>query len=88
MEGVREHDTGGRGLADRLSEITYAVSDLAADMASYASRLESDPALLATVSDRRALLSTLTRKYGDNIDAVLAWAEAAQLRLAGTPEFR
>ena len=39
------------------------------------------PILLATVSERRALLSTLTRKYGDNIDAVLEWADAAQLRL-------
>lgn len=81
MEAVRDHDPEAAELADRLSEITYAVSDLAADMASYAARLESDPHLLATVSERRALLSTLTRKYGDNIDAVLEWAAAAQLRL-------
>ena len=30
-------------LADRLAEITYLLSDVAADVASYASRLETDP---------------------------------------------
>ena len=88
MEGVRDHDTEAAELADRLSEITYAVSDVAADMASYASRLESDPAQLATVSERRAQLATLTRKYGDNIDAVLDWAASAERPARRTCEFR
>ena len=81
MEGVRDHDPEAAALADRLAEITYAVSDLAADVASYAAKLESDPAQLAAVSSRRALLSSLTRKYGDDIDAVLEWASTAQARL-------
>ena len=44
-------------------------------MASYASSLETDPARLAAVSERRAALTALTRKYGETIDEVLAWAE-------------
>ena len=40
-------------------------SDVAADVASYASRLDTDPARLAAVSERRAALTALTRKYGD-----------------------
>ncbi len=81
MEAVRGHDPEAASLADRLAEITYAVSDLAADMASYAARLDSDPAALAAVSERRAQLAALTRKYGDTIDDVRGWAEAARVRL-------
>ena len=50
-------------------------------MASYASRLETDPARLAAVSERRAALTALTRKYGETIDEVLAWAEQSAARL-------
>jgi DNA repair protein RecN (Recombination protein N) len=81
LDGVRDHDPEAAGLADRLAELTYLLSDLAADVASYASRLETDPARLAAVSERRAALTALTRKYGDTIDDVLAWAEGAAARL-------
>ncbi len=81
LEGVREHDVEAGELADRLAEITYLLSDLAADVASYASRLETDPARLAAVSARRAALTALTRKYGETIDEVLTWAEQSSLRL-------
>jgi len=82
LESVREHDTEAGELADRLAELTYLLSDLAADVASYASRLESDPARLAVVSERRAALTVLTRKYGDTIAEVLAWSEQSAARLA------
>ena len=81
LDGVRDHDPEAGELADRLAEITYLLSDLAADVASYASRLETDPARLATVSERRAALTALTRKYGDTIDEVLTWAEQSSARL-------
>lgn len=81
LEGVREHDPEAAGLADRLAELTYLLSDLAADVASYASRLETDPLRLAAVSERRAALIGLTRKYGDTIDEVLAWSGEAAKRL-------
>jgi DNA repair protein RecN (Recombination protein N) len=81
LDGVREHDPEAAGLADRLAEITYLVSDVAADVASYASGIETDPARLAATSERRAALVALTRKYGDTIDEVLAWARDASVRL-------
>ena len=77
LDGVREHDAEAAGLADRLAEVSYLLSDVAADVASYASTLETDPARLAAVSERRAALVALTRKYGDTIDDVLAWSEQA-----------
>jgi len=81
LDGVREHDPEAAALADRLAELSYLLSDLAADVASYASGVETDPARLATVSDRRAALVALTRKYGDSIDEVLAWSATAASRL-------
>jgi DNA repair protein RecN (Recombination protein N) len=81
LESVREHDPEAAGLADRLAEVSYLLSDLAADVASYASGLDTDPARLAAVSERRAALVALTRKYGDTIDDVLAWAEHSARRL-------
>ncbi len=81
LEGVRAHDPRAGELADRLAEVTYLLSDVATDVASYATGLEIDPVRLAAVSERRAALTALTRKYGETIDDVLAWAETASLRL-------
>ncbi len=81
LEGVRDHDPEASGLADRLAEISYLLSDVAADVSSYASGLETDPTRLSWVSQRRAELAVLTRKYGESVVEVLAWAQDAATRL-------
>jgi DNA repair protein RecN (Recombination protein N) len=81
LDDVREHDAEVAGLADRLAEVSYLLSDVAADVSSYAAGVETDPARLAAVSERRAALTALTRKYGETIDEVLAWSEQAAERL-------
>jgi DNA repair protein RecN (Recombination protein N) len=81
LDGVRDHDPEAAALADRLAEVSYLLSDVAADVSSYASGLETDPARLSWVSQRRADLGALTRKYGETVDDVLAWAEHAVTRL-------
>ncbi|WP_425465144.1 DNA repair protein RecN [Nocardioides humi] len=81
LDGVRDHDPEAAELTDRVAEVSYLLSDVAADVASYASRIDTDPARLAAVSERRAALIALTRKYGDTVDEVLAWAEQSATRL-------
>jgi DNA repair protein RecN (Recombination protein N) len=81
LDAVRDHDDEAGRLGDRIAEVSYLLSDVAADVASYASGLETDPARLAVVSERRAALTALTRKYGETIDEVLAWAQASAERL-------
>ncbi len=81
LDGVRDHDPEAGALADRLAELTYVLSDLASDVASYSSGLETDPSRLAAVSERRSALMSLTRKYGSTVDEVLAWAEESAARL-------
>jgi DNA repair protein RecN (Recombination protein N) len=81
LDAVREHDDQAAALADRLAEASYLLSDVAADVSSYASALESDPTRLASVSARRAALTALTRKYGESIDEVLEWSSTSVRRL-------
>lgn len=81
IDAVREHDLELAALGDRLAEVQYLLSDVGADLAAYASDLDVDPNRLAAVSERRAVLAGLTRKYGDTIADVLAWAERAAIRV-------
>ena len=81
IEPQQDHDPALAGLSGRLAEASYLLADVAADLASYAADIDTDPARLAAVQDRRAALGALTRKYGDNVDAVLAWADRASRRL-------
>jgi DNA repair protein RecN (Recombination protein N) len=78
------HDEALAGLASRVSEIGYLLTDVAGDLASYAAGIDVDPARLAAVGDRRAALSRLIRKYGDEdgtVVEVLAWSQRAAERV-------
>jgi len=88
LEAVRSHDPVLAGLADRLSEASYLISDVAGELASYTESLDADPARLAAVQERRAALGRLIRAYGGygpapgDLAAVLDWAKQAGSRLA------
>ncbi|GLW99834.1 DNA repair protein RecN [Microtetraspora sp. NBRC 16547] len=80
VEAVRDFDPALGGLADRLAEAGYLISDVATELAAYAESVEADPARLAAVQERRSLLAGLTRKYGEDTAAVLEWARNAAAR--------
>ncbi len=98
LDVVAGHDAALAGLAGRLSEAAYLVSDVAAELASYVQSVDSDPARLAAVQERRAELTRLIRAYGaqaggsptgtgseaaiPDLSGVLAWAKQAGSRLA------
>jgi len=64
LEAVRRHDAEIDGVAERLTEAAYLLSEVAGELASYVQSLDADPARLAAVQDRRAALSRITRLYG------------------------
>ena len=84
-------------LVGRLRELGYLLADVGADLSAYGAGVETDPARLAVVGERRAAVTRLVRKYGMPIDgadradgvnasadgaaAVLAWAQQAAARL-------
>jgi DNA repair protein RecN (Recombination protein N) len=95
LEAVAEHDASLAGLADRLTEAAYLVSDVAAELASYVQSVEADPARLAAVQERRGDLIRLIRSYGTaagrpvtgdlavgDLGTVFSWAKQAGGRLA------
>jgi DNA repair protein RecN (Recombination protein N) len=81
LDSVRDHDPEAASLADRVAEVSYLLADVAADVASYATGVETDPTRLAAVSERRAALSALTRKYGETIEEVIEWSRLSAERL-------
>ncbi|MEV0093170.1 DNA repair protein RecN [Streptomyces sp. NPDC050738] len=81
LDAVRSHDPALGVLAERIGEIGILLTDVATELAGYADNLDADPLRLAAVEDRRAALTQLTRKYGTDITAVLAWAEDGAVRL-------
>ena len=81
LEAVRSHDSELASLTDRIGEIGILLGDVAGELAGYADDLDADPLRLAAVEERRAALNALTRKYGQDIAAVLAYAEQGASRL-------
>ncbi|MGA5053409.1 DNA repair protein RecN [Streptomyces cellulosae] len=81
LEAVRAHDPALAALTDRIGEVGILLSDVAGELAGYADDLDADPLRLAAVEERRAALNALTRKYGEDVTKVLAWAERSAARL-------
>lgn len=69
-------------LSGRLVEVGTLIADVAADLSAYFDGLDADPARLEAVYERRAALRGLTRKYAEDTDGVIAWAQHARARLA------
>jgi DNA repair protein RecN (Recombination protein N) len=85
LDAERQHDPKLAELADRAGELGYLAADLSGELSSYAADVDTDPARLAVVSERRSLLTSLIRKYGGQqgtVDEVLDWANRSADRLA------
>jgi DNA repair protein RecN (Recombination protein N) len=74
--------TAVRELRDRVEELATLASDVAGDLRDQAEVVEADPEQLAALLERRAALQTLRRKYGDDLEAVLAYERRAVSRVA------
>jgi DNA repair protein RecN (Recombination protein N) len=76
--GAGQHDDRFSPLADRAAALAAEAGELARDVAAAAEQVELDPASRAAAEERLGLLYDLRRKYGDTIEAVVAFgAEAA-----------
>lgn len=82
LEAQSTADTKLGELAQRLEEAISLVGDTAVELSAYLASLDADPARLQEIYERRAALRALTRKYADDVDGVIAWADRARERLA------
>jgi len=81
-----EHDPRFEPLADRAASLAAEAAELARDAAAAGDAVDLDPGTRAAAEERLALLYDLRRKYGDSLEAVVAFGEAAAAeleRLAG-----
>jgi DNA repair protein RecN (Recombination protein N) len=69
-------------LTDRAVALAEELAALASDVRDYGEAIEGDPARLAGLLERQQLVRDLERKYGEDVPAVLAYADQARERLA------
>jgi DNA repair protein RecN (Recombination protein N) len=69
-------------LAERATGLEAEATELARDAAALVEAVELDPAARAAMEERLALLYDLKRKYGQALDDVIAFGEAAAAELA------
>ena len=82
LERVAVHDPALDPIVNAVREASILAVDVSGMIASYLGSLDADAAReLESVQQRRAALSTLTRKYGPALTDVLAYRQSATNRL-------
>ncbi|MDO5492884.1 MAG: DNA repair protein RecN [Nesterenkonia sp.] len=83
LSAVSDQDPELAETAAQIESVSAMLNDAAGQLGAYASSLdESGPERLAQVHQRRADLDRLTRLYGPDVEAVVAWAEESRTRLS------
>lgn len=82
LEGQAGTDPKLGDLAARLEEAATLIGDVSSELSAYLGELDADPARLEQIYERRAALRGLTRKYADDVEGVIVWAEEARTKLA------
>ena len=87
LERVVEHDASLAPILESLTNVSFLVADIAAELSSYLAGLDADGAReLEIVQERRAVLAALVRKHGTDLDAVLRFAAEGGIRLLDIDE--
>jgi DNA repair protein RecN (Recombination protein N) len=78
LHSLARIDATTEPLYERMSSSVTALQDLALELRNYAENIEFNPRLLDRVEERIDLINNLKRKYGDSIEAILAYAQKAR----------
>ncbi len=81
LESAAAHDDRFAELGDRARSLAAEASELARDAATAGERVELDPASQAAAAERLGLVRDLERKYGESVEAVIAFGRAARAEL-------
>ncbi len=81
LTGLARLDGSTQPLLQAAETLGYQLEDLCGLLRDYRERIEFDPRRLNVVEERLALIHSLQRKYGDNVEAVLAYADRAREEL-------
>jgi DNA repair protein RecN (Recombination protein N) len=78
LENLSQIDPSRSALSTKASQIFEDIMELNSQLRDYQEQIEFNPNRLSQVEERIALISNLKRKYGDTIEAVLAFGEKAK----------
>jgi DNA repair protein RecN (Recombination protein N) len=82
LERVAGHDATLAPIAESVANASFLVSDLAVQLSSYLTGLDTDSAReLELVQERRAELGALIRKYGPTLDDAIEFLDTGSRRL-------
>lgn len=81
-ERLSEIDDSLKSCTERLTDIYYELEELGRDISAYSSSVDFNPRELDEIEDRLAVINSLKRKYGGSLEAVIAYGEKSQARLA------
>lgn len=78
LSRVAKFDASLQGMAQRAAALQSDAGDLAGDVARSLDAMEFDPVELESINTRLALIDRLKRKYGGDIDEIIAYATRAR----------
>ena len=81
LENLSQLDPSQAALYSDVAQIFEGISDLSAQLRDYQDSIEFKPKRLAAVEERISLIGNLQRKYGETIEAVLAFGDKARAEL-------
>lgn len=82
LEAQSETDAQLGDFSERLSTAATALAEVGSDLLHYLEELQADPSRLEEIFQRQLAIKGLLRKYAEDIDGVLEWADNARTRLA------
>ncbi|WP_155286702.1 DNA repair protein RecN [Lacticaseibacillus zhaodongensis] len=82
LQGISDLDPAYKDIAETVASAYYSLQDAQSDLSKQIDQLEWDDGRLDEVDDALAVISSLERKYGDSIEAVIAYGNKAQKELS------
>ncbi len=77
LEELAEVDEQFKPLSEQLGAIRATLDDFCSDLRGHTQELEFDPQELESLNQRISLIGGLKRKFGDSIEAILAYRDRA-----------
>ena len=81
MRTIEAYDEAYGQIAERIEEAAYSMEDVAQEIASFSDEDAVDPRRIDAIEQRMDGIRSLKRKYGDSIEAILAYKERAEEEL-------
>jgi DNA repair protein RecN (Recombination protein N) len=82
IERVAGHDPALAPIVEALANVSFALSEVSGQLASYLGSLDADGGReLEVLQERRSTLTALARRYGPSLDEVIDYLESGSTRL-------